>query len=384
MRFVLSLAVALMLSCDCSAQLMPSAEQAKLEQALPVLADKRLNDVLHGRTTGKRLFYTGKEIPHAQQDHPGGRMGFFLSSHSRSANPDGFPGTDNEFPWRFPGGTDQSKVYTFKIMFLPADTKVAVVDTTLRSYFAGVNGGTFFGGGRESDVPALDWNFPEGTVFFEVLCFGDRLQAFEVRTREKAGNAKRQWSMNLFRPFVTRDELVAAVDGLSESPALGKWGVDDRTTHPQRKAFESHELFDMLPSLGSTEEVDDLLDRPFGSAMNRAWDVVLKDGKVTQECLAPSTLSNTSIVPRNYNGAFVGTDRDGCVKCHQDAGTHLRFFANSREWYGFVRGSKSEQILSFHPVDPITISRNGTRRDAALSAKLLLAGIIEDKRKVKP
>ena len=60
---------------------------------------------------------------------------------------------------------------------------------------------------------------------------------------------------------------------------------------------------------------------------------------------------------------------------------HVRFFDRSREWYGFVRGSQSEKILSFHPADPSCISANGANMRFVLNAKLLAAKIIrwEDK-----
>jgi hypothetical protein len=378
MRKIVATLFAFAFALPCQAQLMSKEEQAKLDAALPVLTQIQANAALHGTLPGKRLFYTGVEIPQASQDHGAQGTSFYLSAHNRSANKDGFPGTDFDFPWKNPGGADFSPVYAWKVMYMPEGAKVRVHRTVLRSFFSGVRPdapNVFVGGSRSGhDMNGYDWTFPVGTMFFEVLSFSDRMRVFEVRTRTKVSDNR--WRMNLYRPFLTRDELTAAVDGLPTKPNVLIWTLTDKgddpkrvTLHRNKTAFYDKVAIDEIPGCGSKEQVDELLSRPFRSALNVNW--------TDDTSSAPWSASRTAIVPKDYNGAFVGNTQNGCVKCHQDAATHVRFFDAGREWYGFVRGSKSEKILSFHPVAKSAISGNGSYTPVRWNQALIDAGIIE-------
>lgn len=349
------------------AQLMDAKTQARLDAAAPQLGFEEANDALHGRGPGKRLFYTGDLIEHAQQDHSDGEVGFYLSSHNRSAFRDGLAGTDFEFPWKDPGGTTSDMTYSWKVLYLPPDTKITVYRTKLRSFFSGVNGRTFSGGGRGSDVIGYDWEFPKGTRLFELLSFPDRLTVFEVRMRLKTRLGT--WHSTVYRPFPTHMSLSDKIEDLPP-PKLRRWRLHDTQIHRNRSAFDVTSSIDDLPGFSSTSEVDTLIKgQRFTSVAGRDWS--------DNNDAAPSTASKFSIVPVGYSGAFVGSSQQSCVKCHRDAGTHVRFFDGRREWYGFVRGSKTEGILSFHPIDPTSISRNGSHRQVALNKLLVDAGMVE-------
>lgn len=364
-----SLALLLLTTHNVHAQLMDSALQARLEKALPTLASSAADNALHGRTPGKRLFYTGNEIEHASQDHSGAGVGFYLSSHNRSANRDGQPGTDFEFPWKNPGGTDgingtaESNVYAWKVMFLPGDSKVRVHHRALRSFFGGSSGSTFFG--RNGEFTGWGWTFPEGTRFYELLSFKDRLTVFEVRVRHKSEG---KWRVNVYRPFSTREDFAAAVDGFHGR--VKAFSLSSALNHRNRVAFQARVAMEEVPGLATTKEADELIrGRVFESCLNKPW--------AGETVVAPWSKSATSIVPKDYNGAFVGNTTASCQKCHQDSATHVRFFDANREWYGFVRGEREEKILSFHPADPTAISRQGGHTNFRLNQKLVDASIIE-------
>ena len=58
-------------------------------------------------------------------------------------------------------------------------------------------------------------------------------------------------------------------------------------------------------------------------------------------------------MPVDYAAHAIGSDNESCHKCHNTVQRSARMFTPDREWYGKVRGS--DQIFSFHPVDPRSI-----------------------------
>lgn len=335
-----------------SAQLMDSALERRLDAALPTLSQIIADDALHGRLPGRRLFYTGNEIVHSHQRESGD---FVTSNRNVAARPDGFPSTGFEFPWKNPGGTDESHVFAWKIMFLPGDAKVQVFRTTLPGFFD-----------NAKNPAGWDWEFPVGTRFFELLSFGDRLVVFEVRSRTKVAAGK--WRVNVYRPFPTRDSFAEAVNDLPSSPVWMKRTISDRNFHRNRAAFNDVFFVEYAPSFPTPDERDRMLNRPFTSAFGRGW---------TDDCAAPTATTDNAIVPKGYNGVIVGVTADSCMKCHADAAQHVRTFDANREWYQFVRGSLSEKILSFHPISEKSLN-GGTIR---LNEKLVAAGMVDWRRK---
>jgi hypothetical protein len=348
------------------AQLMDPVQQAKFDAALPKLSNVIADDALHGRLPGKRLFYTSDEMPHLQQDFVGGSMHFHQSTKNRADKKvQDTSASDFEFPWRSPGGTDNANTFTFKVKFLPEGTIIRVHRADLPSYFDTENRAGTFSRTRPGihQVSGYDWHEPVGTRNFEIICFGDRLLSFEVRVRTKV--AEDRWVANLYRPF-TRDDF-ANVANIRPDPLPILW---ERTSPKQSNpAFKAEGYTEIIPGLKTKELVDYLLTHTtFKSVLNHGW---------TDGIDAPTTLSDTSIVPRGYDGAIVGSTRDACKNCHQDAGVHVRFFEPNRDWYGFVRGSLREKDLSFHPVDPTSFSANGNARALVLNKKLVATGWIE-------
>jgi hypothetical protein len=82
-----------------------------------------------------------------------------------------------------------------------------------------------------------------------------------------------------------------------------------------------------------------------------------------------------SLVCAGYEGTFLGTTRDSCSNCHRDTLKAARAFDRFRGWYGRVRGS--DEILSWHPVSPASVSRNGFTFWPALRREFVEAGIVE-------
>lgn len=348
-----------------NAQLMDKALQDKLDAALPTLSNIVADDALHGRLPGKRLFYTSNEMPHLQQDFVGGVMHFHRSDVNRAANKvQGLSASDLEFPWKEAGGTDNANTFSFKIKFIPDGTIINVHRADMPSFFDTVNGGAFSRtGSGVFSVSGYDWDEPIGTRNYEIISFGDRLLPFEVRARTKVADDR--WVANIYRPF-TRESF-AAVARIPDVPTKVAW--QRKAAQQSNPAFDAKGYTEVIPGLPTKADVDRLIKgTTFKSVLNIGW---------ADDIAAPTTHSETSIIPRGYEGAIVGATRDGCKQCHQDAGTHVRFFDPNRDWYGFVRGSVREKDLSFHPVDPVSFSPNGNARRLVLNTKLVQAGWVQ-------
>jgi len=324
-------------------QVVEPAKDAKLKGLIPKTDDPAINAVAKSDSL---MTYTRDEMPliyfHEETFHDG----------KYDIGPDDAPRPHNgsrEFPWNLPGGTHRcgTEVTNFKFMALPPGQRVAVY----RSGLPEPRG--LMGNQLTSYVasPGYSWKFPEGTVFGEVLLLYGR--PFELRTRKKV--AGDQWDVDLFRPFRTADALSSALPPdnavakhLRQPFAGAPMRLVDRN-HPTRRAIDVKANVDVLPSFGDNELVDRLLARPFQSCMGYEW----RTG-----CYCPTSNSTFGIVPRNYDGNFVGNDSASCMKCHESASEHVREFHFGRDWYGFIRGS--DKILSWHPVDPSCLVRDAS------------------------
>jgi hypothetical protein len=63
------------------------------------------------------------------------------------------------------------------------------------------------------------------------------------------------------------------------------------------------------------------------------------------------------------------------MNCHDDTLKPARSFDAPRGWYGRVRGS--DGIFSFHPIEPSSISRNGSPVQVRIRQSLVRAGMVE-------
>lgn len=352
-------------------QLMAPRKLAAVRASLPDLIDEYRHDQLHDEDV---IWYTNTEMPAAYQ-HATGNGYSVTSWHSPFYNISGDPsdrflghgngGNANvEFPWNIaPGGAHLAEsVNSVKGFLLPG--KPVIV---FRRNLPGRRGS-----GAQNAV--FDWIFPEGTVFIECLTMAIRDQdhVFEVRFRERAETS---WEFDLHRPYATADSLADAIDAMgpgelrSEAVAdlqaersLLVFQLTDSGHNIERAFDESSEVYN-LPML-KTDDVLELLQVPFTSVLGLSF----KGG-----ASAPS--NNTpyaNLVPPNYHGVFVTRS---CMNCHDSANRHATEFEHPRGWYGRVRGNRGG-ILSWHPIDPVSISYNGARRTVGLRPEFVRAGFV--------
>lgn len=316
------------------------------------------------------ILYTEREMPRAYQfAGPGDRVaGFHDANHNISGDAGeaqkghGFGGNGNvEFPWRRPGGTDRTQgVDSFKFILLPIG-KPIVWFTADRGPDCDNNLGI---------TRLYQWRFPIGTKIGEVLTWkiGRYDYPFELRIRERLAD---QWAVDILRPYPTAESLLAAVSGLSDFAGKATLIQHLATTKPlpvrtladrehrSQMAINVKAAVDELPPIPDDVTIKLLAVRPWQSALGETW---------RDACFAPSG----AITPVGYEATFLGSDQTSCKRCHESAGQHVSEFDEPRQWYGFIRGS--DQILSFHPVQPSCISGNG----GYITAKIRnIPGVIE-------
>jgi hypothetical protein len=260
-----------------------------------------------------------------------------------------------EFPWRHTAGTDRSPtVRTYKFLRLPPGKPVVWFEKRFPQPEAFVYGKIV----RRSAGPVgVSWMFPVGTVVGEVITQRNRQGydfTFEVRTRERL---KDEWVTSVFRPFRNHEELSAAikharpewqkeplhatlVSHLDTPKQLPRKRLVD-ANHDNFHAFDSVASIDVLPPMDEDLAAALLASTEFKNCLGEVWR--------NHDCYAPTTESEFHIVPKNYDGTFVGSDDTSCKKCHESAGKHVSEF-QSRDWYGFA--CAGDQIISFHPFDP--------------------------------
>lgn len=326
--------------------LMERSKEKELLAAIPRINHAYFNKLLDGFLPAEVIFYTENEIPFAHQDH--GQ--FHLSSVNYSVDKSQ-PGNNFEFPWKHAGGCDNANVYTWKVMVLPQGSKIKVFRTEFYSIFS-----------NQSPYYGYDWEFPVGTIFFEFLSFGDELLVFEVRTREKRSKG---WHMGLWRPYPTADSLAESITNQDYKmmcwfPQAKLNYFSDNYLHRLRN-FGLYADTVKMSGFSTRKQVRQLLSKPFENCIGEVWS--------NNYCYCPSTDDDNFIVPKGYIGNIVGNSQQSCMNCHKDATEHVGRF-DSRDWYGFVRGSKYEKILSFHPIAPEYLNRGIQNIEPRLNPKL--------------
>lgn len=372
-------------------QLCSPEKLAALKASLPATEKDLWQDVFHNEHT---LFYTEAEIPPAYQHADAGLIvnGFRVGMgeerrastfHSPRYNISGEPnerakgpgrgGNANiEFPWRTPGGVDrgEDRVKTFKLMLLPEKDGRRLPVVWYPKSWNDSRFGTHHGYG---------WIFPVGTIFGEILALQDSqgaVHTFEVRLRIRE---QTYWDVAILRPFPQAEQLevTLAARGVSENTTAkigGKGGMKLRKLHDALHPFSGFDAqagLDPLPPLGEKLAAELLDSTPFKVATGAVWK---EHGGV--KASAPTSLEDFSIVPRDYNGTFLGTDNETCAKCHESTQKHVDVFDNRRDWYGRVRGS-SDGIFTFHPIEPSSISYNGAPLAVRIRQAFVDAGIVE-------
>lgn len=302
------------------------------------------------------VIYDRSEMPQAYQL----QSGFHWSGYNISGDPpdNGLPhgrggNAGIDFPWRVTGGTDDCRdVESFTWLLLPEGKPVVwwrePMDTLI-----GVDTG-------------YRWLFPIGTRFGEVLmmpCNGS-LVTCEMRIRERIRN---DWAVEILRPFPEATDLAAAIRQRrpdwdhdpalsaavrhleSEIPLESKTLVD--TKHP-RRAVSLQASEDVLPPLPEQFVYELMTQTVFRSALGIAWRGT--------DCYAPANV----VMPTGYKGTFIGNDQTSCAQCHRTASAPARHFDMPRGWYGHVPGN--DEVFSWYPVSPRSISRNGFHIDPQL------------------
>lgn len=378
-------------------QIMPAEKLASLRQSLPGTEKDVWQEFFDDPTT---LYYTSTEMPVAYQHAMGGLVvsGSFmgrggsamqstfhwaLNNISGDANerqkPDGEGGNANvEFPWRHnvAGGTDESRgiAITFKMMRLPKKDSGSPWPV---AWYSDV-----LGGSDQGPQSVLNWIFPKGTTFAEVLVMKDSkatLHTWEVRLRIRESN---YWDVDVLKPFPTSSELAAALkrEGYQSEQVMRPRVIQMARLFDglhRKPAFNVLAGVDELPTLGEDLAAKLLDSTPFKSAVGAVWHA----GTNGVDALSPTTNERFSIVPPGFHGTFIGNDTESCKNCHRHTLKHVDEFDSVRQWYGRVRGG--DQIFSWNPVEPSSVADNGASIRVVLRRAFVEAGMLEQYDKAK-
>ena len=355
-------------------QIMDPTRLEAVRASLPILEDDDANTKLHADEV---VWYDNTSMP-ATYQHQNGNGRSFATFHSPayniSADPSdrGRPGMgngNNEFPWVSgkPGGAHiAAGVKSVKGFYFPKPA--AVFNKT-------VAGRAF----SNNQTIIYDWVFADGTIFYEAIYqrIRDEDVVFELRTRTKSGQ---EWDVDIFRPYATAEDVASILEemGPGERRAEAIAHLRSEKTlpvmrladdfHTRERAFEATSEVYNLPLI-KTDDVIEILSRPFVSCLGIPFKA---------KAYAPSNDTEyVSLVPPNYHGAFVhstGTSQD-CMQCHDSSGDHVTRF-QLRGWYGRIMGSASDKILSWHPIEPASISYNGGARQVRLRQSFVDNGLV--------
>ncbi len=336
-------------------RLVSAADEARYRKLLPPTEDGRLLALYEQPL----IFYTDREMPRAYQLDGGAHSPDYNISATKPVEPHG--NANLEFPWGHPAGTHRStNASAVRFVHLPGPIL----------WWRG----TLDRAGRPENLPVMRWQYPDGTVFGEILLVHDAQNVrytFELRTRTRRAGS---WAANAFRPFASRaelDEVLAARFlgfGLGEAaPADGQL----KSEHPGHTVIDRRAALDVLPPLPPAV-VRRLLARPFRSVLGAEW---VRKGDLVGH--APTTQAPFHIVPVDYDGAYLEVGAKACMACHDGVLEHTDRFDRRRDWYGRVRGD--DFIFSFHPFEPADISRNGFSRWPRVRQSLVDAGLLRQK-----
>lgn len=359
MKTILATALVLAFTATAPAQqpfrLVSEKRHQELVSLIPKTDDPRLEKLI---SDNRLIVYTGLELPKASQFWDVNPLaGVHDARHNISANPQrrrdggvsGGPG--QEFPWRFPFGTDDAEgVQTLKFVWLPPGKAIRWWMQTLPP---------------RDRYPTTRWLFPAGTVFGEVLTVHDpetgHNRPFELRVRKKSAGGT--WQPNVYRPVVNRVELDKLVPELAGYSKQRQWTL--RNQHPYQFVYLPA-VEDVLPPLPAAK-VRDLLSRPFRSVRGQEW---VPGG------FAPGTDASFHIVPKGYAGAAVSVDAHTCATCHKTTQMHPDDFGPpGRDWYGRVPGD--DEAFSFHIFSQESVSGGGFLQPVRLNQKMVAAGILK-------
>lgn len=342
-------------------KLMSREKEIQLLSKVPLTDNDKLNKIIYDP---RIIVYTREEIPNYYYHN--GAFKYAKYDIGPIDAPKAHNGS-REFPWNEAGGTHRcSNAKTFKFMWLPKNKKIKYKKRKLLQVLSisdKVNMGY-------NDELGYVWTFPIGTIFGEVHLMqapDGNLYCYEIRLRIK--ETKDDWGVDLYRPFPNYKDLLKALPKdnpvakyLSNPPKTEIKRLAD-VRHIDKMAIDVTAGVDVLPDFKDNKLVKRLLTTTtFKSALGETW---------RKDCFAPTTNSDFSIIPKNYDGTFLGTDRVSCANCHNSAGQDTSVFHFGRDWYGFIKGSQAEPILSFGIHDPVFLVKDASRGIVKLHPKLL-------------
>jgi hypothetical protein len=200
----------------------------------------------------------------------------------------------------------------------------------------------------------IEWMFPAGTVFGEMLFMEDDgvLHPFEIRTRTRTLTS---WQVDVFRPFPRASDLADTIEAGTPSPALAAVAAQLRA--PQLAAFRvaaTHFTaafaardagIERLPAL-TGDDADTmrglLRTTAFRSARGIPWQEA--DGRVAW---AAGAAGGGQIVPQGYNAAAFEVSETSCDSCHRDAGRPFETWYSNILAYGELWGN--DETFTWHP-----------------------------------
>jgi hypothetical protein len=326
-------------------KLMTDKDEFDLKNKLPKTNDLWLDKLLKDKNT---VFYTRKEMPPAYQNR-GKVYSIFYNIAGKS---DLYGNPNREFPWGHAAGTNQSN--SFHFINLPSP--IITYQSNLKTKRFGID--------LTNNDFVTGWIYPIGTVFGEVLLLTHNGvdYPFDLRTRVKTANG---WSVNSFRPVITRDELNKLIE-LPKADVKIEYLKDNQ---PDHTVFNRKASVDYLPEM-LEKDVKRLFRLPFKSALGQEW-ITYKgiDG------YAPTSNHKFSIVPKGYKGAFLSVDSKFCMTCHDGCLIkEAEDFDQKREWYGRIRGS--DGIFTFHPFRDVSNEYAGGNR-RIFRKELIESGLIK-------
>lgn len=353
------------------AQSQLSFHREQLRIFLPETTSSSLNNLLHDPSL---IIYTSSSpsasIPPAYQitDNSSTINGLHspfynisADSHERATGP-GNP--NKEFPWSVPGGTDRSSnIKSIKFLKLPNNQPIVYYSQRLR---------------EDSGIPTILWTYPKGTIFGEVLTYQPPISPynrhdypFELRIRTKTATA---WEIQVWKPFPTLQHLIRAIGQIPRNLVSLPIKIL-RNRHPRvviNIRTQKLELPQLPPEtvhkLMAGKIFEEATNQEFYNSEESSFQGQLPSGPVNEK-------SDFHIIPRNYDGYFLGNDVNSCTNCHDSVAKSADFFDLRRDWYGRVRGS--DGIFSFHIFDNRSISYDGGSKGRRINQELISNRILE-------
>jgi hypothetical protein len=327
--------------------LMPQDRLTQIAARMPCVPPGALRDTLESTAT---LWYDKKSLTPGYQDSFGDNVETPIGFRPNTIDPE-------LIDLAVPGGHAQifQQIGLFQFPFgnpIQVSDTVAIVDFwRLPDGFPVV----YWQRDPNSYTHRVEWMFPKGTVFGELLFiqFAGVLHPFEIRTRTRGLDG---WHVDVFRPFPRASDLADAIEAAGgTSPALVALAAQLRTggldafsvsaTHFPGAFPARTSGIDRLPAMTGADA--DLLHgllrtTPFRSTRGVAW-------KTTQTATAwaAGAAGTGSIVPQGYNAAAITIDEDSCSTCHRDAGRPFRTWYENIIAYGELWGN--DEIFTWHP-----------------------------------